>query len=311
MLHDLLPWILFNLFIVLMLALDLLVFHRKAHAVSMKEAICWTAFWIGLALLFNVYIYYTRGLEAALSFLTGYLIEKSLSVDNLFVFLLIFKYFNTPVQSLHKVLFWGVLGAIILRALFIWFGIVLIANFHWIIYLFGAFLVVMGIKLWQEKDKEIHPERNLILRLFSYWFPFTKDYVNDRFFVVRNSKYYATPLFAVLIAIETTDVIFAVDSIPAILAITLDPFIVYTSNIFAILGLRSLYFVLSHIMTLFHYLHYGLSVILVFIGMKMLFVDFVKIPTLVALGIVFFVLLASIVLSLIYPVDKKANPSKK
>lgn len=299
--YDILHWVFFNLFIVLMLAIDLLVFSRKAHVVTMKEAVGWTIFWIGLATLFNIYIYYARGLPDALNFLTGYLIEKSLSVDNLFVFLLIFNYFQTPSTSMHKVLFWGVFGAIILRAIFIWLGIVLITKFHWMIYLFGVFLIFTGIKLWLEKDKEVYPEKNPILRIFRYFFPVSNNYEDDKFFIIKQSKYYATPLFVVLIAIETTDIIFAVDSIPAILAITYDPFLVYTSNIFAILGLRSLYFVLSHMMSLFHYLHYGLSIILVFIGVKMLLADLILIPTWIALGIVFLVLVVSITISLLFP----------
>lgn len=301
---ELLPWILFNFFIVAMLAVDLLIFNRKAHFISMREAINWTIVWIAVALFFNLYIYHSRGAEDALQFLTGYLIEKSLSIDNLFVFLLIFKYFHTPASSLHKVLFWGVLGAIVLRALFIWLGIALITQFHWIIYLFGVLLIVTGIKLWLEKDKEIHPEKNPVLKIFRYFFSVSDHYEQNKFFVVKNAHYIATPLFIVLLAIETTDVIFAVDSIPAILAITSDPFLVYTSNIFAILGLRSLYFVLSHIMSLFHYLHYGLSVILVFIGLKMIATDFFHIPTTVALGFVFFVLLISILLSLLDPIKR-------
>jgi len=303
MAYHLLPWILFNIFIVCMLAIDLF-FHRKNRVISIREAVGWTLFWIVIALLFNLYIYYDRGPDDALKFLTGYLIEKSLSVDNLFVFLLIFKYFHTPPSSLHKVLFWGVLGAILLRALFIWLGIVLIANFSWMVYVFGVFLVYTGIRLWMEKDKKIHPENNPLIKIFRYLFRFTKDYEEDKFFVRKSGQYFATPLFVVLLSIETTDVLFAIDSIPAILAITYDPFLVYTSNIFAILGLRSLFFVLSHVMTLFHYLHYGLSLILIFIGTKMIIIDVFKIPTVAALGFVFLVLIASVLLSLIFPENK-------
>lgn len=306
MMSNIFPLLIFNLFIIVMLAIDLLVFNRKAHSVSMKEAIGWSIFWVCLALLFNVFIYYDRGVDDALNFLTGYIVEKSLSVDNLFVFLLIFKYFKTPITSLHKVLFWGVLGAIILRALFIWLGIVLITSFHWIIYIFGLFLVVTGIKLWFEKEKEIDPDKNPVLKFFRFFIPFTKNYEHNQFFVIKDSRYVATPLFAVLLTIETTDLIFAVDSIPAILAITTDPFIVYTSNIFAILGLRSLFFVLSHIMSLFHFLHYGLSIILIFIGAKMLLADLYKVPTWAALTVIFSVLMISIIISLIFPqVDTK------
>lgn len=301
---DMLKWVVFNIFIALMLALDLLVFHRKAHTVTVKEASYLSVFWISLAFLFNIYIYYDRGEDAALSFLTGYLIEKSLSVDNLFVFLLIFRYFHTPKTSLHKVLFWGVLGAIIMRGIFIWLGIALISQFHWMIYVFGAFLVFTGVKLALEKDKEIHPENNPILKIFKYFFPVSDTYEEDKFFIKRKGKTLATPLFIVLLAIESSDLIFAVDSIPAILAITYDPFIVYTSNIFAIMGLRSLYFVLSHMLAAFHYLHYGLSVILVSIGAKMLIADLVKVPTLLMLSFVFFILITSVVASLLFP-DKK------
>lgn len=301
---DLLPWIFFNVFVLAMLAVDLFV-HRHAKSISIKEASLWSLFWISLALLFNVYIYYARGSPQAVDFLTGYLIEKALSVDNLFVFLLIFKYFRTPKSSEHKVLFWGVLGAIIMRAIFIWLGIALITKFHWIIYLFGAFLVYTGIKLGVEKDKEIDPEQNIVLRIFRRLLPVTKEYINDKFLVVKNSKYFATPLLVVLVSIETTDLIFAVDSIPAILAITTDPFIVYTSNICAILGLRSLFFVLSHVMGLFSYLHYALSLILTFIGIKMLFSDIIKIPTGITLGIVFMILLTSVIASICFPEKPK------
>lgn len=301
MLHDLMPWILFNVFILIMLAIDLFIFHRPAHGVSIKEAALWSIFWISLAMFFNVYIYYSRGTQDALDFLTSYLIEKSLSIDNLFVFLLIFNHFHTPKSSMHKVLFWGVVGALLMRALFIWFGITLISQFHWIIYVFGAFLVYTGIKLGIQKESEIDPEKNVILRIFQSLFPVSKAYDKNNFFVLKNGKYFATPLFVVLIAIETTDLIFAVDSIPAVLAITTNPFIVYTSNIFAILGLRSLFFVLSHVMGLFHYLHYALSFILTFIGIKMLLADIVKIPTVITLGIVFVVLLLSVIASIKYP----------
>lgn len=301
--ENLYPWIFFNLFIVFMLAIDLLVFHKKAHLITIKEAIGWTIFWILLALTFNLYIYFEKGNEPALQFLTGYLIEKSLSVDNLFVFLLIFNHFKTPSSSLHKVLFYGVLGAIVFRATFILLGIALITQFYWMMYLFGFFLIITGIRLAFEKEKEYHPDKNLIINLFHKFFPFSKEYVNDKFFIKKNSRYYATPLFVVLLAIESTDIIFAIDSIPAIIAITQDPYIVYTSNIFAILGLRSLYFVLSHMMTLFHYLTYGLSIILIFIGIKMMLSDIYHISIYTSLGIIFGILLSSVILSLIFTKD--------
>ena len=311
MLFEFQHWIIFNALIVILLALDLFVFHKKAHKISMKEALLWCVFWESLAISFNIFIYYTRGFDDAIDFTTGYLIEKSLSLDNLFVFLLIFKYFHTPEKSLHKVLFWGVLGAIVMRAIFIVLGIAIISRFHWTIYLIGAFLIYIGVKLGLEKEKEIHPETNPLLILVRRFISVTNEYVDEKFFVIKDSKTYATPLFIVLIAIETTDVIFAIDSIPAILAITFDPFIVYTSNIFAILGLRSFYFVLQKMMSLFHYLHYGLAFILVFIGFKMLLAGFIKIPTLVALGVIFVVLSICVILSILYPkTPKEIIPNK-
>lgn len=300
--NQILPWVVFNIFVLGMLALDLGVFHRKAHVIKIKEALVWSAVWVTLALLFNLGIYFWRGPETALEFLTGYLIEKSLSVDNIFVFLLIFSYFGVPSLHQHKVLFWGILGALIMRAAFIATGVTLIEKFHWIIYVFGAFLILTGIRMALQKDRKINPERNPILRLFRRWVPVTEDYVEDRFFAKRAKRYLATPLFIVLLVIETTDVIFAVDSIPAILAITLDPFIVYTSNVFAILGLRALYFAVAGIMGFFHHLHYGLSAVLVFVGIKMLLADLYKIPVSIALGVVGGILLISVMGSVF---DKK------
>jgi TerC family integral membrane protein len=297
-------WIVFNLFVLAMLALDLGVFHRHSHWVGIKEALVWSGVWIALALLFNLGIYYWRGPDAALEFLAGYLIEKSLSVDNIFVFLLIFSYFRAPARHQHRVLFWGVLGALIMRGIFIFAGVSLIERFHWVIYIFGALLILTGIKMAAEKGKEIYPEKNPALKLFRRLMPVTDDYHEGKFFIKqavqegRRWRYFATPLFIVLLMIETTDVIFAVDSIPAILAITLDPFIVYTSNVFAILGLRSLYFALAGVMGLFHYLHYGLSAILIFVGAKMLLTDFYKIPVSVALGVVGGILIISVIASM-------------
>ena len=298
-------WVIFNIFVLAMLALDLGVFHRKAHEIKLKEALVWCIIWITLALLFNMGIYLWRSPERALEFLTGYLIEYSLSVDNIFVFLLLFSYFRVPSQYSHKVLFWGIFGALIMRAIFIATGITLIQKFHWIIYIFGGFLILTGIKMALQKDKEIHPERNPVLRLFRKFMPVTDRYEEDKFFVKRGRKYFATPLFIVLLVVETTDVIFAADSIPAILAITLDPFIVYTSNVFAILGLRALYFALAGVMQLFHYLHYGLSAILVFVGVKMLLADIYKIPVGIALGVVAGILLISVISSIIKPHNAK------
>lgn len=298
---QILLWIGFNLFVLLMLALDLGVFHRKAHVVKTREALLWSAAWIVMALLFNVGIYFWQGQKVALEFLTGYLIEKSLSVDNIFVFIMIFAYFGVPALYQHKVLFWGILGALVMRAIFIASGVALIERFHWIIYIFGAFLILTGVKMAWQKDKEIHPDKNPVLRLFRRLIPITDRYHGGHFFVKQDGRYFATPLIVVLLLVETTDLIFAVDSIPAILAITLDPFIVYTSNVFAILGLRSLYFALAGIMPLFHYLNYGLAAILAFVGAKMMLVDFYKIPIGASLGVVAVILLMSIVCSLLWP----------
>jgi tellurite resistance protein TerC len=286
-----------------MLVLDLGVFHRRARTVDFREALVWSAGWIALAGIFAVVIFFWHGRTPALEFVTGYVIELSLSVDNLFVILLIFRFFQVPSDHQYKVLFWGILGALIMRAAFIAVGVELIGKFHWIIYVFGAFLVYSGIKLFFQDEAEIHPEKNPVLRLFRRWVPVTKDYEGDKFFV-RRPELYATPLFVVLLVVESTDLLFAVDSIPAILAITRDAFIVYTSNVFAILGLRSMYFALAGMMEMFRYLHYGLSLILVFVGGKMLLSHYVEIPTHLALAAVASVLAISVIASL-------ANPKKK
>jgi len=286
-----------------MLVLDLGVFHRRAHTVKFREALAWSVAWIALAAIFAVVIFFWHGRTPALEFVTGYVIELSLSVDNLFVFLLIFRFFQVPAVHQHKVLFWGILGALIMRAIFIAAGVTLIERFHWIIYAFGAFLVYSGIKLFFQNEAEIHPEKNPVLRLFRRWVPVTKDYVDNKFFV-RSPGLYATPLFVVLLVVETTDLLFAVDSIPAILAITRDAFIVYTSNVFAILGLRSMYFALAGMMEMFRYLHYGLSLVLVFVGAKMLVSHYLEIPTPVALAAVAGVLAISVIASM-------ANPRKE
>ena len=292
-----------------MLALDLGVFNRKAHVVKIKEALIWSGVWISMALLFNLGIYYWLGPRPALEFLTGYLLEKSLSVDNIFVFLLIFTYFKVPALCQHKVLFWGIIGALIMRAIFIAVGVALIQQFHWVIYVFGAFLIFTGIKMALQKDKEIHPEKNPVIKLFRRFLPVTHEYDEEsRFFVKKAGVLHATPLFIALLVVETTDVIFAVDSIPAVLAITHDPFIVYTSNVFAILGLRALFFALAGIMEMFHYLHYGLAAILVFVGAKMVLTDLFKIPIGIALGIVAGILLISVVASLMAPKKQAVEP---
>jgi TerC family integral membrane protein len=290
-------WAGFNLFILALLALDLGVFHRKAHAVSLREATLWSAVWITLALLFNAGIWMFRGPEAGVQFLTGYLIEKSLSVDNIFVIALLFGYFAVPAIHQHRVLFWGILGALVMRAAFILAGAALLEAFHWIIYAFGAFLILTGLRMALVRDTEIHPERNPVLHLVRRLIPVTSDYRGGRFFVRENGRRWATPLFLVLVLVESTDVVFAVDSIPAIFAVTADPFLVYTSNIFAILGLRSLYFLLAGVMQKFVYLKLGLSAILVFVGTKMTITDLYKIPSPVSLLIVAVLLVAAIAAS--------------
>ena len=302
-------WVGFNLFVLAMLALDLGVFHRKAHVVSFRESLTWTAVWVVLALLFNLGVWHYMGAQKGLEFLTGYLIEKSLSVDNVFVFALLFSYFAVPPLFQHKVLFWGILGALLMRAIMIFLGAALITNFSWIIYIFGAFLILTGIKMIVKREEEIHPERNPLVRWFKKLMPVTNDYRGDKFFVRENGIRMATPLFVVLLLVEFSDLIFAVDSIPAIFAVTTDPFIVYTSNVFAILGLRSLYFVLAGVMDKFHYLKIGLGVVLSFVGVKMLLGHTPwKIDTLVSLGVIVTVLAASIILSLLRPKRVAVKP---
>ncbi len=295
-------WIGFNVFVLAMLALDLGVFHKKCHVVTFKESMAWTVVWVSLALLFNLWIWSHFGPQKGLEFFTGYVIEKSLSVDNVFVFALLFSYFAVPPVYQHKVLFWGVLGALVMRAGMIVLGAALITKFAWIIYVFGGFLILTGLKMIFKKEEEIHPERNPVVRLFKKLMPVTPDYRGDRFFVRENGVLMATPLFVVLILVEISDLIFAVDSIPAIFAVTTDPFIVYTSNVFAILGLRSLYFALAGVMDKFHYLKLGLGVILTFVGVKMLLVHTPwKIDTLLSLGVIVAILTASVVCSLLKP----------
>ncbi|HET9298020.1 MAG TPA: TerC family protein [Candidatus Binatia bacterium] len=292
-------WITFNVFVLGMLAIDLGIFHRKAHAVSIKEAATWSTVWVVLSLIFNAGIYYAWGKDKALEFLTGYVIEKALSVDNLFVFLMIFQYFGTPAIYQHRVLFWGIVGALVMRAIFIASGAALLENFHWMIYVFGAFLIITGIKMLLQGDEKLEPDKNPVVRLFQRFVPITKEYEGQRFFVRKNGKLHATLLMLVLVVVETTDVIFAVDSIPAIFAITLDPFIVYTSNVFAILGLRALYFLLAGVMDMFTYLKVGLSLVLCFVGAKMVIVDIYKIPTGVSLAVVGGILLLAIIASML------------
>lgn len=295
------PWLWagFIAFVLAMLAVDLGVFHRKTHTISMREAGIWTVVWVGLALAFNVVLYFWQGAEPALQFLTGYLIEKALSVDNLFVFALIFALFAVPARFQHRVLFWGVLGALIMRGAFIAAGAALLHNFHWIIYVFGAFLVYTGIKLAFHKETSIEPDRNPAVRLFRRFFPITDQYHGEHFFVRQAGKLLATPLVLVLVVVESTDLVFAVDSIPAIFAVTSDPFLVYTSNVFAILGLRSLYFLLAGALDKFYYLKTALAFILSFVGVKMLISEWIKIPIALSLAVILGLLLVAMVASLI------------
>ncbi|HEX6291844.1 MAG TPA: TerC family protein [Herpetosiphonaceae bacterium] len=292
-------WTGFTIFVLGMLALDLGVFHRSAHTVSLKEAGIWSAVWITFALVFNALVYAFVSPEAGLQFLTGYLIEKSLSVDNIFVFVLVFSYFSVPAMYQHRVLFWGIFGALVMRAILIATGAALIERFHWVIYIFGAFLVFTGIRMAFHKDEELHPEANPVVRLFKRFMPVVPEYHGQQFFVRHLGKLAATPLFVVLLLVESTDLVFALDSIPAIFAITTDPFIVYTSNVFAILGLRALYFLLAGVMDKFRYLKIGLSIVLVFVGVKMLIEAIhIEIPIVVSLGVIATVITTSVLASL-------------
>lgn len=312
-------WGAFMGFVLLMLALDLGVFHRHAHKIEMKEALIWSGVWIGLALLFNVGVFfywdqmqpgsaYTNQ-EAGFAFLAGYLVEKALSVDNIFVFLLIFSYFSVPPQYQHRVLFWGIIGALLFRAIFIAAGAALLQHFFWMMIIFGIFLIATGIKMVVFKDKKIEPEKNPLVRAFRRLMPVTQDYHGQKFFARINGRLWATPLFVVLLVVEFTDIIFAVDSIPAIFAITPDPFLVFTSNVFAILGLRALFFALAGLMQMFHYLTYGLAAILVFVGGKMLYnyaekvmvPDWPKFPVALSLGIIAAILTIAIIASIRRP----------
>ena len=299
-------WILFNLFVLVMLALDLGVFNRRPHSIGFREALGWSVMWVALAIAFAVVVHFWHGRAASLEFLTGYVIELSLSIDNLFVFLVIFRYFRVPGELQHRVLFWGILGALITRGAFILAGVGLIRQFNWITYIFGALLVWSGFKLLRQGDAEIDPEKNPVLKLFRRWMPVTDEYVSDKFWV-RQPGLYATPLVVVLLVVETTDILFAVDSIPAVLAITLNAFIVYTSNVFAIMGLRSMYFAVAGMMDYFEYLHYGLSAVLVFIGGKMLLSHYYKLPTHIALATVIGVLLTSVLASVAFPRKKNLS----
>jgi tellurite resistance protein TerC len=293
-------WIGFAVFVVVMLALDLGVFHRKAHVITTREALAWTGVWVSLAMIFAAGMFVLAGPQPALEFLTGYVIEEALSVDNIFVFIVIFSAFRVPPAFQHRVLFWGVLGALVLRFVFIVAGAALLERFHFLFYVFGAFLAFTGVKLLLQRDEEVDPQKNVLLRLFRRLVPTVSDYRGQAFIVVENGKRYATPLLAVLVAIEGTDVVFAADSIPAIFAVTTDPFIVFTSNMFAIFGLRSLYFALAGIMDLFRYLKIGLALVLIFIGAKMLLSGVFHVPILVSLGVIVLLLGGSVVASLLH-----------
>jgi tellurite resistance protein TerC len=300
-------WAGFVAFVLAMLALDLGVFHRKAHEVGLREAAIWSAVWISLAVLFNVGVYRWFGAERGLEFTTGYLIEKALAVDNIFVFYAIFAYFAVPAAYQHRVLFWGILGALVMRALFIFAGAALLQQFHWLMYVFGAVLVLTAVKLLLLAEHGMHPEKNAVYRLFRRVVPSVSEYHGSRFTVLRDGKRYATPLFAVLVLIEWTDLVFAVDSIPAIFAVTSDPFIVFTSNIFAILGLRSMFFLLAGVIGQFHLLKPALAIVLGFVGTKMLLADVYEVPIDVSLGVIAALIAAGVAGSLLFP--KRAAPA--
>lgn len=299
--HSVWEWLAFFGIIGFMLVLDLGVFHKKSHKVSIKESLAWTAVWICLAMMFNAWVYHSMGQQKGLEFLTGYVIEKSLSIDNIFVISLIFTYFRVPPQFQHRVLFWGVLGALFFRIIFIFAGVALIQKFNWMIYVFGAFLIFTGLKMLKGEEKTIEIEANPLIIFVKKFWKITPQFDGEKFRIKKDGVWYFTPLFLVLVMIETTDIIFAVDSIPAILAITPDPYIVFTSNVFAILGLRSLYFALNGIMEMFEYINYALSGILVFVGVKMIIAAWYHIPTIVSVSVIVGFLVSSIVASIYFP----------
>jgi tellurite resistance protein TerC len=304
-------WVAFNAFVIVLLAIDLGIFHRKAHEVSLREATAWSIVWIALSLLFAGGIYLYAGARPATEFLTGYLIEKSLSVDNIFVMVLIFTYLDVPARYQHRVLFWGILGALVMRGTFIAIGAILLAHFHWVIYIFGASLIVTGARMVIREEKPPEIGGNPLVRLASRFVPITTRYHGQSFFAIENAKRVATPLFLAVLLVEFTDLIFALDSIPAIFGITRDPFLVYTSNVFAILGLRALYFVLAGVVTRFHLLRFGLAAILVFVGIKMLIDGFFEIPVLVALAVIAVILILTVVGSLLIPERGKGDSRKQ
>lgn len=305
--HAYVWWTLFGVITIGLLALDIGVFNRKAHEVSLKESLWWSLFWTVIALIFMIVVYYSNGSEGAMLYLTAYVVERALSMDNLFVFLLIFTYFQVPDKYQHRILFWGIIGALAMRFIFIFAGIVLINKFHWILYVFGVILIYSGIKMLGDDDEEMDPEKNPVLKLFRKIMPVAENYRGGRFFIKQDLKWFATPMFVVLIVIETSDVIFAVDSIPAVLSISQDTFIVYTSNIMAILGLRALYFALAGIMKIFRFLNYGLAVILSFVGVKMLVSGFFHISTSISLLVICGVLTFSIMASIFFPEEEAAD----
>ena len=306
--HSVWEWLAFFAIIGFMLVLDLGVFHKKSHKVSIKESLAWTAVWITLAMLFNAWVYHSMGAQKGLEFLTGYVIEKALSVDNIFVISLIFTYFRVPSQYQHRVLFWGVLGALFFRIIFIFAGVALIEKFNWMIYVFGGFLIFTGLKMLKEEEKHIEVEANPLIKFVKKFWKISPNFDGENFRTTVNGVRHFTPLFLVLIMIETTDIIFAVDSIPAILAITPDPYIVFTSNVFAILGLRSLYFALNGIMEMFEYINYALSGILVFVGIKMIIAPWYHFPTIISIGIIVGMLVASVIASIYFPKKNKKMP---
>ena len=298
-------WIGFTAFVLLMLALDLGVFHRDAHEVKPREAVLWTCIWIALALVFDAGIYHWYGPKKGLEFLTGYLIEKALSIDNIFVFLVIFSYFGVQPRMQHRVLFWGILGALVMRAAFIFAGAAMLERFHWTIFVFGIFLIFTGIKVLSHSETDVHPERNIILRLMRRIMPVADSDQSGRFIVKQGDRMMITPLLLVLAVVETTDLVFAVDSIPAIFAVSRDPFIVYTSNIFAILGLRALFFLLSGVMRQFVYLHVGLGLVLAFVGVKMMINEWIHVPIVLSLGVIVILLGGSVLVSWLRPPKKE------
>ncbi|HWZ53279.1 MAG TPA: TerC family protein [Candidatus Acidoferrales bacterium] len=300
-------WAVFGIVIAVALVVDLVVLHPRSEKVSLRKALIESAAWIVLSLLFGVYVHFSLGTVPGVEFYTGYLVEKSLSVDNIFVFILIFQAFQVPERSHHKVLFYGVFGALVMRAVFVLAGVELIQRFHFILYFFGAILVFTAIQMLRPGKREIHPERNWLVRITRKFFPVVTDYSGDNFFVKRERKWYATPLFLAVMAVEAMDIVFAVDSVPAVLAITRDTFIVYSSNAFAILGLRALYFALADILPRFRYLHQGLAAILLFVGAKMIASDWIELPDLASLGVIAAILAIMIVASLIFAPKQGEN----